>query len=259
MAQDDRFGTKRYGSEPRQTHLPLAQEVISILNERQTVTTAGARQVAVDYLVRAITGRTSFDAALVLEEMSAYRLTHDALIDLYIPQAAAQLGELWMTSDMNFAQVTVGALRLQALLGEAAMGLTHAHVDEHTLHGLIVVPEGEQHFLGASVVAAQMRRMGCDVGLSISESPKQVMGRVLYDQPDVILFSCAHPPTLETIKRTVKKIKASVDPVPVLAFGGALRGNADGIRDQTGVDLVTNTAKDVVGFAMKRKKALGRS
>ncbi|WP_299616622.1 cobalamin-dependent protein [uncultured Tateyamaria sp.] len=239
-------------------HESLATEVISILKDRQVVGPSGARQIAVDYLVRAVGTRVSFDAALVLEEVAAYRLTNDALIDLYIPKAAEHLGEMWMTSDLDFAGVTIGALRLQALLGEAAHGLTHEHVDmSNVLHALVVVPEAEQHFLGASVVAAQLRRLGCDVSLSINETSKQLLGRVECDRPDMILFSCARAAGLETICGTVKKIRQMCDQVPVLAIGGALSGITDGVREQAGVDLVTNTAKDVVGFTTKRKKALG--
>lgn len=259
MTQDDPFGTSRRPSGRASEHAALASEVIAILKDRQVVGPSGARQIAVDYLVRAVTMRVSFDAALVLEEMSAYRLTHDALIDLYIPKAAEYLGEMWMTSDLDFASVTVGAMRLQALLGEAAHGLTRVHVDQSdTLHALVVVPEAEQHFLGASVVAAQVRRLGCDVGMSINESVAQLLRRVEFDRPDMVMFSCARPSALETIRGSVRKIRQLGDVEPVLALGGPCAGVTEAIRDQTGVDLVTNTAKDVVGFVTKRKKALGR-
>ncbi|WP_147113461.1 cobalamin-dependent protein [Tateyamaria sp. syn59] len=258
MTQDDPFGTTRGSIGRSCDHAALASEVISILNDRQVVSRAGARQVAMDYLVRAVTRRVEFDARLVLDEMAAYRLTNDALIDIYIPKAAEHLGALWMTSDLDFAAVTIGALRLQALLGEAAQGLSRNHADmTNVLHALVVVPEAEQHFLGASVVAAQLRRLGCDVSVSINEAQQQLVDRVAYDRPDMVLFSCARPLALETIRGTVKKIRHNGDPAPVLALGGAFSGVTDGIKKQTGVDLVTNTAKDVVGFTTKRQKALG--
>ena len=258
MAQDGTFGTTRSHPGPSADLEPLAAQVISMLCERQTVTAAGARQVAVDYLLRAVCLKGAFDPALVLDELRGYRLTLDSIIDLYIPQVAMRMGEMWLSSDLSFAEVTVGGLRLQSLLGEASMGLTYVgEPEDGALHALIVVAEGEQHFLGASVVAAQLRRVGCNVSLSISETRKQVMSRVMCDQPDMVLLSCARPAALETLTRTVKTIRSSVDPAPVLALGGPLRGNADAIKNQTGVDLVTTVATDVVGFCMKRQKALG--
>jgi methylmalonyl-CoA mutase cobalamin-binding subunit len=238
---------------------PFAAQVISLLCERQTVTSAGVRQIALDYLSRTLLARDGFDAARVLDELRGYRLTLDSVIDLYIPQAAVQLGDMWMGSDIDFAEVTVGALRLQSLLGEASNGLVRiGPLAKDALHALIVVPAGEQHFLGACVVAAQLRRNGCEASLSICEEPKQIVARVVSDRPDMVFLSCARMAAIEGITKTVKKIRSSVEHAPVLALGGPLRGNADGIREQTGVDIVTNVAVDVVSFCAKRKKALGR-
>ncbi|MEO0402991.1 MAG: hypothetical protein AAF214_11500 [Pseudomonadota bacterium] len=260
MAQDDTYGTTRSGFERAADLEPLASQVISVLCARQTVTPAGARQVAVDYLVRAVLAPGGFDVTLVLDEMRGFRLNVDTLIDLYIPQVARCLGDLWLSSDLSFADVTIGSLRLQALLGEASMGMVQdTGQTAQALHALVVVPEAEQHFLGACVVAAQLRRLGGDVSLSICETRKQVMARIICDQPDMVLFSCPRAEALEAIARSVKSIRTTVEAPPVLALGGAFRGNADGIKEQTGVDLVTNTAADVYGFCTKRLRAIGRS
>lgn len=259
MAHDDPFGTAFPQRGLGDNLEPLASQVISLLCERQTTGPTGARQVVVDYLVRAITSRTGFDVVQVMDELRGYRLTVDAIIDLYIPQAADCIGELWQTSDLDFASVTVGALRLQSLLGEASSEMAHlSHPDSDALHALVIVPEGEQHFLGATVVAAQLRRLGCDVSLSISETSQAITNRVVFDQPDMVLMSCARGSALDSISKSVNKIKKAADPMPILALGGPIRGDMDGIRDKTGVDLVTNTAKDVVSFCMKRRKALSR-
>lgn len=259
MTQDDTFGTNGSLMESSNGVEPFAAQVISMLCERQTVSAAGVRQIALDYLVRAVLAKDRFDAARILDELRGFRLTLDTVIDLYIPQTAIQLGDMWMCSDISFADVTIGALRLQSLLGEASNGLVWVgQAPTDALHALIVVPEGEQHFLGASVVAAQLRRTGCDVSLAISETQAQLLARVKSDKPDMVLLSCARPSALESVSKTVKRIRATVENAPVLALGGPLRGNADGIKEQTGVDLVTKIATDVVGFCAKRKKALNR-
>jgi methanogenic corrinoid protein MtbC1 len=258
MAQDDTFGTNSSYAESSNGVESLAAQVITMLCESQTVSAAGVRQIALDYLGRSLLARDGFDAARVLDELRGYRLTVDAIIDLYIPQAALLLGEMWKRSDITFADVTIGSLRLQALLGEASHGLVWiGQTPTNALHALIVVSEGEQHFLGASVVAAQLRRSGCDVSLSISETRKQILSRVKSDHPDMILLSCARLGALETITKTVKNIKAIGDRTPVLALGGAVRGKIDAIKKQTGVDMVTNSATEVLSFCVKRKKALG--
>ncbi|MEO0379172.1 MAG: cobalamin-dependent protein [Pseudomonadota bacterium] len=258
MAQDDTFGTNVAFGEGGTGIEPLASQVISMLCERQTVTAAGVRQIALDYLGRAVLSKTGFDPAQVLDELRGFRLTRDVIIDLYIPQAAVQLGDQWMCSDISFADVTIGALRLQSLLGEAANGLVWTGQGASDApEALVVVPSGEQHFLGASVVAAQLRRAGCDVSLAISETADQITARVMMDKPDMVLMSIARVDALALVTKTVKQIKETTDSAPVLAIGGPLRGNLDEIRKQTGVDLVTSVATEVVGFCTKRQKALG--
>lgn len=258
MTHDDTLSTTGSPSEGRSSVEPLAAQVISVLCEQQTTNAAGVRLFALDYLVRTVLSRGGFDAVLVLDELRGYRLTPDAIIDLYIPQAALRLGDMWLSSDIDFAEVTVGALRLQALLGEASNGLIWiGQASKSTLHALVVVPEGEQHFLGSSVVAAQLRRSGCDVSLAICETQKQIVARVVQNKPDMVLLSCARLAGLKPIIAIVKKIRASVDHAPVLALGGPLRGNAAGIKEQAGVDLVTSIPADVVKFCAKRKEALG--
>ena len=253
MAQDNPFGPAR---DQTDTRAPLVSQVISALYERQTTTQNGARQVVVDYLLRAATVNSSFDATHVMEELRQFRLSVDAVVDLYIPQVARNMGELWETSDIDFATVTIGSLRLQALLNEASIAPPYANAcPSDAPLALVVVAEGEHHFLGGSVVAAQMRRLGWDVSLSIAEEPTQITNRVIHDQPDMVLISCAQMRGLETIAQNVNSIRQATDPAPAIALGGAIRGDIEDIRKKTGVDLVTKSAKDLVGFFAQRRKA----
>ncbi|MEM6340458.1 MAG: hypothetical protein AAF729_04875 [Pseudomonadota bacterium] len=260
MTRDDTNGMERHDPFARSDVDGLASQVISVLRDRQGPGTTGTRQFILDYLVRVIIDPRQFDAMLVLDQLRGYRLTTDAIIDLYVPEAAQRLGEDWMRSDIDFATVTIGALRLQNLLSEAAAEIPHLPIYDATrLSALIIVPDGEQHFLGASVAGAQLRRLGCDVKISFCETQDMLQDRLSYDAPDMVLFSCARLAALETITKTVKSLRSSVEPVPVLALGGPLSGKADGIREKTGVDLVTNTVKEVVAVCTKRCKALDGS
>jgi len=259
MAHDDPFDEGRPQSGAADPLEPFAAQVISILCDRQIKTPSGARQAILDRLVKMVTSRTAFDPVLVMEELRGRRLTIDNIIDLYIPEVATALGSLWTLSEIDFASVTVGALRLQALLDEASsQNIPLPQLKYDVPLALIVVPEGEQHFLGASVVGAQLKRLGCDVGMSIAEPEEQIVNRVLHDMPDMVLMSSARTATLETIARTAKTIKAEVAPTPVLALGGAFDGDINRIKEVTGVDLVTKSPKDVIRLYMKRRKVLGQ-
>lgn len=259
MAQNDSFSTRRAGMALESEVGTFASEVISVICDRQAPSPSGARQFTLNFLVRAVTSTQHFDPGLVLDELRGHRLSTDLIIDLYIPEAAVCLGDQWIRSDIDFATVTIGALRLQAILAEAAsdrMLYGARMTPEHT--ALIVVPRGEQHFLGASVVSAQLRRLGCDVATSFAETEAAIVNRVIYDQPEMVLFTCSRVAGLEAIAKAVKKIRRHVNPAPVLALGGALRGDFAAIREKTNVDLVSKVAKDVYGFCAKRVKSLDK-
>ncbi len=237
----------------------VASHVISKLCERQVQTEAGVRQFSLRYLLRAVLKRSDFDPLEVLAELRGQRLTLDAIIDQYIPETAKEMGEMWMTSRLDFAGVTIGTLRLQSLLSEASAEMTaFFNGSRPDLSALVVVPPGEQHFLGANIVAAQLRRLGCAAYMSFAENPDELSKRVECEQPDMVLLTCSRLQGLAVIAGTVKLLRASVDPAPVLALGGALQGDVDRIKETTDVDIVTRSAKSVVGFCTKRLHALAR-
>ncbi|WP_299632511.1 B12-binding domain-containing protein [uncultured Roseobacter sp.] len=258
MSQDDQSDTRGLQqSRPNEVGV-FATRVISALRERQVVCSDGVRQFVLDHLVRAILTPGDCDPAQLFEELRGHRLSVDAVIDLYIPRAACCLGQSWVDDDITFADVTVGALRLQAFLEEAsAQSRLELVTNDARLRAIVVLPRGEQHFLGVSVVAAQLRRMGCEVSVSFDECLDALSARVIEEQPDMVLISCSRRETLETIKETVQVIR-QVPMGPMIALGGAVMLDADDLKERTGVDIVTGTAKDAVAFCSKRAHALSR-
>lgn len=256
MSQDDQSQTRGL-QRNRPEHVGmLATRVISVLRDRQVVCRDGVRQFVLDHLVRAITSRTSFDPVLLLDEMRGHRLNLDAIIDLYIPQASCVLGESWVSDDISFADVTVGALRLQALLSEASGQLQiDLSPDDARLRALVVLPQGEQHFLGVSVLSAQLRRMGCEVLVSFDETLGCLRARIREERPDLVMVSCARVETLESVDETVQVIRTASAKSPVIALGGAVLNDAEDLKERAGVDIVTNIVKDAVAFCSKYGRA----
>ncbi len=233
----------------------LASTVISVLRDRQVVSSDGLRQFVLDHLLRAVLSKGAFVPDALLVELRGYRLTVDAIIDLYVPAVARRLGTLWVEDSISFADVTIGSMRLQSLISEAS---TVCVVDTKPgcalVHALVLVPQGEQHFLGASVVAGQLRRMGCEVDMSFDEDMGTLTARLMHGVPDLILMSCARYEVLETIANTVQVIRNAVSDPPVLAVGGALEMNKEDVAEQTGVDIVTSSAEEAVAFCGRRRR-----
>lgn len=267
MPHDDLFSQKERGARQSQGHSPgrahgawtLADDAVSTVKQRQATTAAGARQFILDHLLRAVTSRGEFDPGRMLDELRGYRLSTDSVIDIYIPAIARILGEMWQDSTLDFAGVTVGSMRLQSLLSIASTeALDFMRPIDDALFMLVTVPMGEQHFLGAFVLAAQLRRLGARVDVSFSENAQEFVSRVTCDPPDMILFSASGKASLDTVSRLVQEISREMDSPPLTSIGG---GAADTLRaggDNSGVDLVSQSAKDALSFAAKRKARLPR-
>ena len=253
MSTDDQTGP-RGAQRNRPEHVDaLASTVISVLRDRQAVSSDGLRQFVLEHLLRAVLVRGVFQADSLLDELRGYRLSLDTLIDQYVPAAARLLGERWLEDRISFADVTISTLRLQSLLGEASAATrVDGPIRRERLHALIVVPQNEQHFLGASVVAGQLRRLGCEIGMSYDEDFGALTSRVLEDAPDLVLITCARRETLETATKTVQTIRKAALRAPVIALGGAVQADEDEIKEQTGVDIVTNVAVEAVAFCTRQ-------
>jgi methylmalonyl-CoA mutase cobalamin-binding subunit len=236
----------------------LASTVISVLRGRQVVSVEGLRQFVLDHMMRAVLAKGAFSAEALLVELRGYRLTVDAVIDLYVPKIARMLGVGWEEDGISFAEVTIGIMRLQALLAEASASsqLEAAHV-AHRLHTLVLVPQGEQHFLGASVLAVQLRRMGCEVDMSFDEDMGSLTARLMKGVPDVVLITCARRETLESVANTVQTIRKAVSAAPLIAVGGAMKMKPQDVLDVTGADIVTNVAEEAVTLCVGRIRPQG--
>ena len=249
MSTDDQ-ADPRSDERSRPKHVDvLASKVISVLNERQAVTMAGLRQFVLDHILRAVLSKDAFDASGLLAELRGHRLTVDAIIDMYVPAVARLLGDHWVDDGIGFADVTIGVLRLQSLLDAAAtVTRIDRHPDATSLNALVLVPQGEQHFLGASVLSGQLRRIGCEVAMSFDEDMETLSARLMRQVPDIIMITCARYETLAVIAETVHTIRRTVPVAPVLALGGAIKMDPVRIIEQTDVDVVTSNVQEAVNF-----------
>lgn len=238
----------------------LASRVISVLSDRQGIDTVGVRTFVLDHLYRAVLARGAFDANDMMEQLRGHRLSCDAVIDLYVPQAAARLGRDWMSDRISFADVTIGALRLQALLGDATARVEFDMGPEQgQLRAMVIVPRGEQHFLGASVLTAQLRRMGCTVVMSFDDSLGMLGAKLPAENPDLVLITCGGDETVESVAKTVQTIRNACRTAPPILLGGAIASGNNDLIERTGVDKVTCRADEALAYVAKHAACAERT
>ncbi len=251
MSHDDQnfpfdSGVSAFGS--------LALQVVSVLSTRQSDQHANqARPYIRSILDRRLTTKAYFNPSDTLEELRAFRLNDEVIIDSYIPDAARSIGQKWVQNDLGFAEVTIASTRLQSLLTEVEyLNPDTHHPYDRDLEFLFVSCENEQHTLGSFVAAAQLRRRGVTVERLCGEPENLIQSRMLTGNYDAVLFSTSRSQDLEKIANLVRYSKQRMSQAPMFALGGILLETFSNVKRLTGVDLVTNDVDMVVSYCEQR-------
>ena len=171
------------------------------------------------------------------------------IIDHIVPAVAQQMGERWFTDEISFADVTIGAARLQETvrgLGWHDMGRDAAHADAPTI--LLIIPRGEHHTLGAFVLADQLRRRGYRVDVAVDRHPRQIHEMLRRKRYRMVGLTVSGRRTLASAKELVDIIRLTATRVTPIVIGGSILDKGYDVLALSGAD---HTARDAVS-ALRR-------
>jgi len=176
-------------------------------------------------------------------------VTTDEIIDHIVPAVASEMGQRWFADEISFAHVTIGAARLQ----EAVRVLGRRDLSREIGQGvapaiLVVIPRGEDHTLGAFVLADQLRRRGYRVDLAIDRHPRQVGEMLRNRRYCMVGITVSGRRTLASARELVDIIRLTVTRVTPIIIGGAILDKGYDTLTLTGAD---HTARDA-GSALRR-------
>lgn len=225
----------------------LAARAIAMVANRVAEVRDVANSPWVDRLVAAAILDDATRLAAVSHDLRSARIPAEMVVDQLIPAAARELGLWWETDRAGFSQVTIGSARLQAMLREHARSFVmapllapHPGVRAMPPSILMVVPEHEQHMMGAIVASSQLTRAGYDTVLSLCEPHGRLRARLRTEGFTAVCLSLSRRETLETARNLVETIRmACARPVKVMIGGAAVSG-WDHVGVETGADTVTN-------------------
>jgi hypothetical protein len=201
----------------------FAADVVARLVSRDGGATGPLRDALVDQMIAAVSRPGSAEFDQLRPELRRARVSAAALADLYIPEIARRLGKAWEDDRMSFAEVTIGSSRLQAILREIGAGW----VADSTVGGkggrtlLLVVPAGEQHTLGAMVLAGQLRRRGISVCLKVGPGDEDLVQLLHTRSFDSAMLSVACVEKLASAAALAKTLKRETAGALPVALGGA--------------------------------------
>lgn len=197
--------------------------------------------------------------ALIAESETAYRSVISDLVlngfdpdDIYqsiVPDAARHLGEMWLHDEATFVEVTTGASRLQGLVREKKTDDDGVWTDRSIPLGqsiLLVIPQFEDHSLGAFVAADQFRRHGIWVHMGIGMESGEVSNLVARGRFAMVGFTLSNGNNLDEMTGMVSSIRAQVDECPPLIIGGNVVEQVSTVADQTGATYAVKSVREAI-------------
>lgn len=218
----------------------FAAEVVARLVAREAEVGSDVRRGFFESFVTAVTRPDPVTLESLKPDMRRARVTPEMLADDYIPAAARFLGEEWHRDRLSFAAVSIGSARLQSLLREVG-DAWHADAVRGAVAGtvLLVLPEGEQHTLGACVLASQLRRKGISVCICIGPTLSDLRQMVRRRQFDGVMLSLGTQENLDVARNLVKTLREGLGEGVRIAVGGAILDRGGDLADKLGADIAT--------------------
>lgn len=160
--------------------------------------------------------------------------------------AARSLGDLWYADDCSAAEVTLGLVRIQALVRELGIA---AALSGYDLPAVLVAPQpGETHGLGATLDSELLGRMGWDTHSEFPATDDALQALVAgawFDVLDLSLSSALRrEELLPRVAATIAAARiASLNPALVVVTGGRDFSETAGTAESVGADVDGSVAQ----------------
>jgi len=187
----------------------------------------------------------NFDLDSALDVLDQKLIPPEVLIDYCIPLAAEELGNDWVDDLKGFGQVTLATSRLQMILNNL-ITYKNSEAEITSSFGLmLIICKDEQHTLGPSILADQLRRRGQSVKLLHSADSNELINLCKSHDFSAVLFSCAGHHSLDYINKSISSIRSLVQR-PLIFVGGKILDLEPAIKDKVAADAFTNDIELVI-------------
>lgn len=207
------------------------------------------REQWVERLCEALMSDSDSSYRAVISSLMANGVSSEEIFQSYIPAASAYLGELWVSDRASFVDVTVGASRLQGLFRGKQADSPGRWSDRSIPLGqsvLMVVPQYEQHALGAFVAADNLRRHGLWVHMAIGLTREELAELSGTRRFAMIGISVATRNSVEKTTELIDYLRSNANYMPPIVIGGrAVEADPKAVS-KTGADHAVRTAREAI-------------
>ena len=169
------------------------------------------------------------------------------LVNIVIPDAASQLGEQWLDDTVSFADVTIGTSRLQQIVRSLDTPRTYSETSGFTSEqALLIIPQNEQHSLGATVIAHQLRDLGLNVDFVFEDNISKICGKIRNEAYSFAGLTLGSTASVKRAGPIIETLKNSGLTAPVVLGGAVIAENKTKIISSSGADFFARTAREAL-------------
>ncbi|WP_246162304.1 cobalamin B12-binding domain-containing protein [Roseovarius faecimaris] len=201
-------------------------------------------------LGEALMSESEVEHQTVVASLIASGASSNDIYQYYIPEASRFLGEKWVRDEASFVDVTVGSARLQALFRDRTEGDAYAHLLDRSIplgqSVLMVIPEFEQHSLGAFVAADGLRRHGVWVRMAIGLNNEELCRLVFSNRFSMLGVTLATWKSVEHSAELIGYLRSHAENLPPIVAGGRVVEDRNLVAQRSGVDFAVKSVHEAV-------------
>jgi len=238
--------------------MSLVTRALEELTNRASAGTQKHHKSNIDRLCRSLLSLNG-ESSKVINSMLNLGISAREIFEIFIPDAARQLGNCWVENTLSFAEVTLATSRLQTIAREFEdLYIGASNSGASGVEIMIISPKGEQHTFGAQMISRQFRRLGASPYLSINNSLseiKKIIGKHKFKLIGLSLANyklCDKQSEVRSIIEIIKKLK-----IPIIAGGSLIHSHKNAVKSLE-LDMITEDAVNALRYLninLPRRKA----
>lgn len=188
---------------------------------------------------------------LVVGEILSGGTDAHEFISSHVVDTAYLLGELWYQNKISFADVTIGAARLQETVRRLAASRHAVSTVQPGPEILLTAPKAEDHLLSLFVASEAFEALGCYVHLAIGKEPDELAKLAEQRHFDMVGISIGSNRMLNGARAISKRLHRGSSQSAPIVLGGSLASNTLRHRElleETGADHVTSCPKEALSL-----------
>ncbi|MEM7734026.1 MAG: hypothetical protein AAF280_14760 [Pseudomonadota bacterium] len=240
-------------TEPIKAHQPalqlLAEAALKTLAAKGGANAPHTHDQWVHFLCNAVLADGDVKHEMAVSQVMGSGATSDEVLHVLVPAVARRLGEMWVGDEASFVEVTIGSARLQSMFKmreEEPHPLLTQTSPRSGDSALMVVPEFEQHTLGAFVAADELRRAGIWARVGLLMSAEEVCELLRTNHFAMLGLSIGSRDSVDQVAKFVNYIRRNMDNIPPIVVSGNVVERLDVVRSQTGADFVVSTVREAI-------------